>query len=117
MNAVCELRGCFGDGRLLHVCCRGLGVFRVGAQQGVDGRGDKPPADCLEYLWLPEYGGEVLGRRGPCRPSGMLCNGVGWVPVCEGLEPPVQGAGLEVVPGLILYVVADALDVPCGDGD
>ena len=46
-----------------------------------------------------------------------LCDGVGWVPVGEGVEPLVQGAGLAVVPGLVLWVVADALGVPCGDAD
>ena len=41
----------------------------------------------------------------------------GWVSVCEGVEPPVQGACLEVVPGLVLCLAADAFGVPCGDGD
>ena len=37
---------------LLHVRCRGLGVVRVGAYQGVDGTGDELPADRLENLRL-----------------------------------------------------------------
>ena len=95
MGAVCELRGPFGDNCPLHVCRRGLGVFRVGAQRGVDGGGDEPPADRLEYLCLLEDGGEFFGRRGPCRPSGVLCDGVGRVLVCEGVEPPVQAQVLK----------------------
>ena len=39
---------------------------------------------------MPENGGEFLGPQGPCRPSGVLCDSVGWVPVCEGVQPPVQ---------------------------
>ena len=45
--------------------------------------------DCLEYLCLFEDGGELSGCRGPCRPSGVLCDGVGWVPVREGVESSV----------------------------
>ena len=88
----------------------------MGVQQGVDGSGDEPAADCFEHLWLPKDGGELLGRRGPCRPPGVLCDGVGRA-VCEGVERPVQRAGLEVVPSPVLRVVADALGVSYGDGD
>ena len=66
-----------GDGRPLHVCCRGLGVVRVGAYQGVDGSRDDPPASLLKYLGLPKDGGKFLGPRGPCWPSGVLRGGVG----------------------------------------
>ena len=31
VGAVCELLRCLGNGRPLHVRCRGPGVFRVGA--------------------------------------------------------------------------------------
>ena len=116
MRAVLELRGRFGDSYPFHVWCRGLGVVRVGVQQGVDGGGDKPRLDRLEHLRVPEDGGEVLARRGPCRPSGVLCGGVGWLPVGDGVEPPVRGTCLEAVPGIVLWVVADALGVPYGDG-
>ena len=106
-----------GDGGLLHVGCCGLGVVRVGARQVVDGSGDQSPANSLEQLGLPDDGGDLLGHWGPCRRSGVLCDSVGWAPVCEGVEPPLQEAGLEVVPGLVVCVVADAFGVPCGDGD
>ena len=86
VGAVCELLRCLGNGRLLHVRRRGLGVLRVGAEQGVDGCGDKSFADRLEYLCLLENGGELLGCRGPRRPSSVLCDGVGRVPVCEGVR-------------------------------
>ena len=33
----------------------------------------------------------MLGCRGPCPPSGVLCDSVGWVPVCEGVQSAVQG--------------------------
>ena len=47
----------------------------------------------------------------------MLCDGVGWVPVCEGVQSSVQGARLEVVPCFFLRVAADAFGVSCGDVD
>ena len=47
----------------------------------------------------------------------MLCDGVGWVPVCEGVQSLVQGARLEMVPGFFFRVATDALGVPCGDVD
>ena len=86
VGAVCELLRCLGNGRPLHVRRRGLGVLRVGAWQGVEGHGDESPVDRLEYLCLLEDGGELLGRRGLRQPSGVLCNGVDWVPVCEGVQ-------------------------------
>ena len=117
VGAVCELLCCLGNGRPLHVRRCGLGVLRVGAQQGVDGCGDESPADRLEYLSLLEEGGELLGCRGPCRPSGLLCDDVGSVSVCEGVQSSVQGAPLEVVPGFFFHVVTDAFGVSCGDVD
>ena len=117
VGAVCELLRCLGNGRPLHVRRRGLGLLRVGAEQGVDGIGDESPADRLEYLRLLEDGGEVLGRRGPRQPSGVLRDGVGWVPVCEGVQSSVQGADLEVVPGFFFRVATDAFGVSCGDLD
>ena len=59
----------------------------------------------------------MLGCRGPRRPSGVLCDDVGWVPVCEGVQSSVQGAPLEVVPGFFFRVALDALGVSCGDVD
>ena len=47
----------------------------------------------------------------------MLCDGVGWVPVCEGVKSSVQGAHLEVVPGFFFCVATDACGVSCGDVD
>ena len=117
VGAVYELLRRFGNGRPLHVRRRGLGVLRVGAEQGVDGSGDESPADRLEYLRLLEDGGELLGRRGLRQQSGVLCDGVGWVPVCEGVQSSVQGAHLEVVPGFFIRVAADAFGVSCGDVD
>ena len=76
----------------------------------------RTPTDRLEHLRLPEDGSAFLGRRGPCRPSGVLCDSLGWVPVCGGVEPPIKGACLEKVPGLVLFVAADAISIPCGDG-
>ena len=75
--------------------------------------------DHLQYLCLVKFKvkdcGEFLGFRGPCWPSGVLCNGVGWVPVSEGVECPVQGVRLEMVPGVVFCVATDAFGVPCGD--
>ena len=96
---------------------RGLGVLRVGAYQGVDGSGDESPADRLEYLRLLEDDDELLGRRGLRQPSSVLCDGLGWVPVCEGVQSSVQGAHLEVVPGFFFRVATDAFGVSCGDVD
>ena len=59
----------------------------------------------------------MLGRRGLRQPSGVLCDGVGWVPVCEGVQSSVQGARLEVVPCFFFRVAADAFGVSCGDVD
>ena len=59
----------------------------------------------------------MLGRRGLRQPSGVLCDGVGWVPVCEGVQSSVQGARLEVVLCFFFRVAADAFGVPCGDVD
>ena len=59
----------------------------------------------------------MLGRRGLRQPSSVLCDGVGWVPVCEGVQSSVQGADLEVVPGFFFRVAADAFGVSCGDVD
>ena len=117
VGAVCELLRCLGNGRPGHVRRRGLGVFRMCAQQGVDGSGDESLADRLEYLGLFENGGELLGCRGPCRPSGVLCNGVGWAPVSEGVQSTVQGARLETVPGFFFRVATDAFGLSCGDVD
>ena len=83
----------------------------------MDGCGDESPADCLEYLRLLEDGGELLGCRELRRPSGVLCDGVGWVPVCEGVQSSLQGASLEVVPGFFFRVATDAFGVSCGDVD
>ena len=47
----------------------------------------------------------------------MLCDGVGWVPVCEAVQSSVQGAHLEVVPGFFFRVAEDAFGVSCGDVD
>ena len=47
----------------------------------------------------------------------MLCDGVGWVPVCEGVQSSVQGAPLEVVPGFFFRLATDAFGVSCGDVD
>ena len=117
VGAVCELLRCLGNGRPLHVRRRGLGVLRVGAKQGVDGCADESPADRLEYLRLLEDGGELLGCRGPRWPSGVLCDCVGCVPVCEGVQSSVQGAPLEVVPGFFFRVATDAFGLSCGDVD
>ena len=117
VGAVGELFRCLGNGRPLHVRCGVLGVFRVGAWQGVDGSGNQPPANHLEYLCLLEDRGELLGCRGPCRPSGVPCDGVDWVPVREGVQSSVQGARLEMVPGFFFRVATDAFSVPCGDVD
>ena len=114
VGAVCELLRCLGNGRPLHVRRRGLQVLRVGALQGVDGSGDEPPADRLEYLCLLEDVGELLGSRGPPQPSGVLCDGVGWVPVCEDVQFSVQGAHLETVAGFFLRVATNAFGVSCG---
>ena len=73
--------------------------------------------DRLEYLRLIEDGGELLGRRGLRQPSAVLCDGVGWFPVCEGVQSSVQGAHLEVVPGFFFRVAKDAFGVSCGDVD
>ena len=81
------------------------------------GCGDESPADRLEYLRLLEDGGDLLGRRGPRQPSGVLCDGVGCVPVCDGVQSLVQGAPLEVVPGFFFRVATDASGVSCGDVD
>ena len=59
----------------------------------------------------------MLGRRGPCRPLGIRCDGVGLVPVYDGVQSSVQGAHLEVVPGVFLRVATDVFGVPCGDVD
>ena len=64
-----------------------------------------------------EDGGELLGCRGPRQPSGVSCNGVGSVPVCEGVQSSVQGAHLEMVPGFLFPVATDAFGVSCGDVD
>ena len=116
-GAVRELLRCLGNSCPLHVRRRGLGVFRVGAQQGVDGSGDESPADRLEYLSPLEDGGELFGCHGPCRPSGVLCDGVGWVPVCESVQSSVQGARLEMVRGFLFRVATDAFGVSCWDVD
>ena len=47
----------------------------------------------------------------------MLCDGVSWVPVCEGVQSSVQRAHLEVVPGVFFRVAADAFGVSCGGVD
>ena len=47
----------------------------------------------------------------------MLCHGVGWVPVCEGVQSSVQGAHLEVVRGFFFRVATNAFGVSCGDVD
>ena len=60
---------------------------------------------------------QFLGCRGPCQPPGGLCDGVGWVQVCEGVESPVQRARLEMVPGFFFSVATDACGVPCRDVD
>ena len=117
VRAVCRLLRCLGNGCPLHVRRRGLGVLRVGAQQGVDGSGDESPADRPEYLCLLEDGGELLGRRGLRQPSSVLRDGVGWVPVCEGAQASVQDAHLEMVPGFFLRVATGAFGVSCGDVD
>ena len=59
----------------------------------------------------------MLGCPGPRPPSDVLCDGVGWAPVCEGLQSSVQGAPLEVVPGFFFRVATDAFGVSCGDVD
>ena len=59
----------------------------------------------------------MLGCRGPHQPSGVLCDGVGWVPVCEGVQSSVRGAHFEVVPGFFFRVATDAFRVSCGDVD
>ena len=115
MGAVREWRGRFEDAGPLHVRCRGLGVVRMGAWQGVDGSGDEPAANGLEDLSVPGDGGQFLCRRGPCWPSSLLCNGVGLVPVRGGVMPPVQGARLEAVPGFVICVATDAFGVACWD--
>ena len=56
-------------------------------------------------------------RRGLRQPSGVLCDGVGWAPVCEGVQSSVQGAHLEVVQGFFFRVATDAFGVSCGDLD
>ena len=117
VGAVRDLVRRLGNGRPLHVRRRGLGVLRVGAQQGVDGSGDESPADRLKYLRLLEDGGELPGCRGPRRPSSVLCDGVGRVPVCEGVQSSVQGAHFEVVPGFFFRVATDAFGVSSGDVD
>ena len=62
-------------------------------------------------------GGELLGCREPRQPAGVLCDGLGWVPVCEGVQSSVQGAPLEVVPGFLFRVDAERFGVSCGDVD
>ena len=47
----------------------------------------------------------------------MLCDGVGWVPVCEGVQSSIQGARLEMVPSFFFRVATDAFGVSCGDVD
>ena len=47
----------------------------------------------------------------------MLCDDVGWVAVCEGVQSSVQGAHLEVVPGFFFRVATDAFGVSCRDVD
>ena len=47
----------------------------------------------------------------------VLCDSVGWVPVCEGFQSSVQGAHLEVVPVFFFRVATDAFRVSCGDVD
>ena len=94
VGAVCELLRCLGNGRPLHVRRHG---------------------PSLEYLCLLEDGGELPGCRGPRQPSGVLCDGVGEVPVCEGVQSSVQAAHLEVVPGFFFCVAADGFGVSCGD--
>ena len=47
----------------------------------------------------------------------MLCDGVGWVSFCEGVQSSVQGAHLEVVPGFFFRVATDAFGVSCRDVD
>ena len=59
----------------------------------------------------------LLGCRAPCRPSGVLCDGLGWPPVCEGVRSSVQGPLLEMVPGFFFRVATDAFGVSCGDVD
>ena len=59
----------------------------------------------------------MLGCRGTCQPSGLLCDGVGLVPVCEGVQFSLQGAPLEVVPGFVFCVATYAFGVSCGDVD
>ena len=59
----------------------------------------------------------MLSCRGPRQAFGVRCNGVGWVPVCEGVQSSVQGAPLEVVPGFFFCVATDALGVSCRDVD
>ena len=73
--------------------------------------------DCLEHLCLLKDGGELLGCRGLRQPSGVLFDGVGWVPVCKGVQSSVQGAHLEVVPGFFFRVASDAFGVSCWDVD
>ena len=97
--------------------CRGLGVLHVGAYQAVDGCVDESPADRLEYLCLLEDGGKLLGCRGPREPSGVLCDCVGLVSLCEGVQSSVQGAPLEVVPGFFFRMATDAFGVSCEDLD
>ena len=71
----------------------------------------------LKHLSLLEDDGELFGSRGPCRRSGVLCDGVGWVPVCEVVQSSVQGARLEMVRGSFFRVATDAFAVSCGDVD
>ena len=59
----------------------------------------------------------MLRCRGPRQLSDVLCDGVGWVPVFEGVQSSVQGAPLEVVPGFFLRGATDAFGVSCGDVD
>ena len=58
-----------------------------------------------------------FGCRGPCLLSEVVCDGVGWVPVCKGVQSPVQGARVEIIPGFFLCVATDAFGVPCGTLD
>ena len=55
--------------------------------------------------------GDRVGQAACCP---IMCAGFQTVRVVELL---VQGACLEVVPGLVLCVAAVAFGVPCGDGD
>ena len=64
--------------------------------------------DRLEDLCLLQDGGQLLGCRGPCRLSGVLCDGV-------SVQSSVQGAHLERVPGFFFCVASAAFGVPCGD--